>query len=88
MAEITRGGELMRDGAPDEALQAIEQGIAVHRLMGADIGSTYWTALLAECHARRGARDAALETLERALALAEAGQERLCEADLNRLRGG
>jgi predicted ATPase len=87
MAEITRGGELMRDGQLDEALQVIEQGIAMHRLMGADIGSTYWLALLAECHARRGEREAALEVIERALLLADAGQERLWEAELHRLRG-
>jgi predicted ATPase len=87
MAEITRGGERMRDGDLDQALQVIEQGIAMHRLMGADIGSTYWLALLAECHARRGARGAALEVVERVLSLVEAGQERLWEAELHRLRG-
>ncbi len=87
MAQIAHGGELVRDGALDDGGAAVEQGLAIHRALGADIGSTYWLALLAECHARRGARDAALEVVDRALSLVEAGQERLWEAELHRLRG-
>jgi len=87
MAQIAHGGELVRDGALDDGGAAVEQGLAIHRALGADIGSTYWLGLLAECHARRGARDAALEVVERALSLVEAGQERLWEAELHRLRG-
>lgn len=87
MGSIALGGELVRDGRLDEGLDAISQGIALHRAFGADIGSTYWLALLAETHARRGAREEALEVVDRALSLVETGQERLWEAEIHRLRG-
>jgi DNA-binding winged helix-turn-helix (wHTH) protein/predicted ATPase len=87
MASIAQGGQTMRDGRTDDGLAAIEQGIALHRMFGADIGSTYWLALLAETHARRGARDRALTVVDEALALVESGQERLWEAELHRLKG-
>lgn len=87
MASIARGGETMRDGRVAEGLAAIEQGIALHRAFGADIGSTYWLALRAEAHARDGARERALQVLDEALALVESGQERLWQAELHRLRG-
>ena len=87
MGQIALGGELVRDGQVDEGLRSIEEGIAVHRLLGADIGSTYWLALLAETHARRGAGDDALRVVDEALTLVETGQERLWEADLHRLKG-
>jgi predicted ATPase len=87
MASIAQGGQAMRDGRNDDGLAAIEQGIALHRMFGADIGSTYWLALLAEAHARRGARDRALAVVDEALALVESGQERLWQAELHRLKG-
>jgi predicted ATPase len=87
MASITRGGEAMRAGRIDDGVAAIEQGIALHRALGADIGSTYWLALRAEAHARRGDAPHALTVLDEALALVESGQERLWEAELHRLRG-
>jgi predicted ATPase len=87
MASITQGGNAMRDGRTADGLAAIEQGIALHRMFGADIGSTYWLALLAETHARCGARDRALAVVDEALALVESGQERLWQAELHRLKG-
>ena len=87
MAQIVRGGELLRGGDLAAGLQSVDQGLAFHRLLGADIGSTYWLALLAEGHARSGARDDALRALDQALALVESGRERLWEAELHRVRG-
>lgn len=87
MASIAQGGQRLRDGNVADGRSAVEQGIALHRMFGADIGSTYWLALLAEGHARGGARDEALRVVDEALALVERGQERLWEAELHRLRG-
>lgn len=87
MGSIAQGGQRLREGSVEDGRTAVEQGIALHRMFGADIGSTYWLALLAEGHARGGAHDEALRVVDEALALVERGQERLWEAELHRLRG-
>lgn len=86
-AKITCGGEIVREGQVEEGLQSIEQGLAMHRAMGADIGSTYWLSLRAEAYAKKGLQEQSLQSLDEALALLKKSKEMLWEADLYRLKG-
>jgi predicted ATPase len=84
---ILRGSVLAEQGASEDALAQIEQGIAAHRASGGALRQTFWLALLAEAHAKAGHFEQALTVLAEALNVVSQTGERWCEAELYRLKG-
>jgi predicted ATPase len=85
MGMITQGGALLAEG--QEGIALMQQGIEAHRATGAEIGNTYWIALLAEGYGKIGQVDAGLATLNDAFATMRKNTERWWEAELYRLQG-
>jgi predicted ATPase len=75
------------DGRIDDAAAAIRARIEGASSAGAVVVQPYFLALLAEVEGRAGRVDDALATLDRALEVAAANDERFYEAELHRLRG-
>jgi len=87
MATITHGFELVRQGTTKEGIQQIHQGLAAHRALGADIGSTYWLALLAEGYLNTSQIEEGLDALAEALTITEENGERIWESEVYRFQG-
>src|SRR5262245_26357624 len=88
MASIAYGGEQTRQAAyRDEGITRIREGIATHRLMGADIGSTYWLLLLVGGYRETKQIEEGLQALDGAFAVLERTGEQAWEAELYRLKG-
>ncbi len=87
MAHIAHGGELARQDLVEEGITQMHQGLAAHRAMGADIGSTYWLALLAEAYGKKGQSGDGLKIIAEALVGVRKGSEHLWEAELYRIKG-
>ena len=68
-------------------IQQIQQGHAAYRATGAESGRTVMLTLLANVHVRRGAWEEGLSTIDEALTIIPKTGERLCEAELHRLKG-
>jgi adenylate cyclase len=82
-----RGWALAKQGSREEGLAQIEQGLAFY---GADVGEhilPYFLALLAETQRDMGRIPDALQSLTKALALAEKNGEHFYDAELYRLKG-
>ena len=65
----------------------MQQGFATYQAIGAEIGGTYWRALLAEGYGKRGQIDEGLRVSSEALAVANTTGERCLEAELYRIKG-
>src|SRR5690606_37268220 len=76
------------EGRADEGLAAMQAGLDEYRATGAELGRVYFTATLAEAHARAGDAERARVLLDDALALTTARSERYVTAELHRLRAG
>jgi predicted ATPase len=87
MGMITQGGALLAEGQGQEGIALMRQGLEAHRATGAEIGNTYWIALLAEGYGKIGQVDAGLATLNDAFATMRKNNERWWEAELHRLQG-
>jgi predicted ATPase len=87
MATIILGGELAEQEPSQEGILQIRQGLATHRTMGADIGSTYWLALLAEKYGKCKQTAEGLAVIAEALMLVDENGERWWEAELYRIQG-
>lgn len=76
------------DGRTDEGLAGMRAGLDEYHATGAELGRVYFTATLAEAHARAGQGEEARRLLDDALALTTARSERYFTAELHRLRAG
>lgn len=86
-SEVLGGWAAVAEGtAVEEGLARMRRGIAHWRATGTALYAPYWAGLLAEALAGQGQLDAALDTIDEALALEESGEERLSLAELLRLR--
>jgi predicted ATPase len=84
---ILRGWALARQGQAQKGIEQLHQGMMARRATGAELGRTYWLALLAEAHGTMGQPKAGLNALAEALTQAERTGERWYESELYRLKG-
>ena len=89
MAEpgMLRGAALLEQGAVDEAIARIREGVAKWTGLGRTVNLPFGLASLAEGLARRGDRAAALAALREGLETANATGEHKWDAELHRLTG-
>jgi class 3 adenylate cyclase/predicted ATPase len=84
---ILCGVALVGQGAVDEAIARIREGVTNWTRLGRTIFLPYGLAFLAEGLARRGDRAAALDALRQGLEIAAATGEHVWDAELHRLTG-
>src|SRR6516162_1632354 len=84
---MLRGAALLGQGAVDEAIARIREGVAKWTRLGRTVNLPYGLAFLAEGFARRGDRAAALAALREGLETADATGEHKGDAELHRLNG-
>jgi TOMM system kinase/cyclase fusion protein len=84
---VHRGGALVEQGRSEEGVAEMHQGLAVYRATGAKAAQTYSLALLAEGYVQLGRLEEGLSTLTEALTATHTTGERVCEAELHRLKG-
>lgn len=84
---VLRGWALSAQGALDEGLVQIRQGLSAHQATGAALGRPTLLALLAEAYANAGQVQAGLDVLTEAIDLVAETCERFSEPTLLRLKG-
>ncbi len=84
---MIRGSTLVDQGQREEGIVEIRQGLAAWRGTGAEIGLTYWPALLADVYGRVGQMEEGLAALVEAFTAGQRTGERFWEAELYRLKG-
>jgi len=75
------------DGRTQEGIAQMEQSLAAWRGTGMRILYTVMLGLLAEAQGQAGQVDEGLQTLDEAFAEVESRDERICEAELYRIKG-
>ena len=84
---MLRGAALVGQGAVDDAIARIREGVTAWTQLGRTIYLPYGLAFLAEGLARHGDRAAALAALREGLQIADATGEHNWDAELHRLTG-
>ncbi|MBI3800081.1 MAG: AAA family ATPase [Deltaproteobacteria bacterium] len=84
---IVRGWALAEQGQEQEGIAQIRQGLAAYRATGAEGWRSYFLVLLAEAYEKVGQTEEGLAVLVEALAAVDNSGERMCEAELYRLKG-
>ncbi|MFW0754690.1 adenylate/guanylate cyclase domain-containing protein [Pseudomonas sp. H11T01] len=84
---ILQGWARAEQGNLDEGIAQITQGIATYQAAGAELGCSYFLALLAAAHGRAGQPQAGLDVVTDALAMVDRTGEHFYEAELYRLKG-
>ena len=84
---MLRGAALLGQGAVDEAIARIREGVTNWTRLGRTLLLPYGLAFLAEGLARHGDRAAALAALREGLETADATGEHMWDAELHRLTG-
>ena len=84
---IRRGWALARQGAVEEGIRQLRQGLDTLRDMGTALPLTHHLALLAEAYRQGGQVEAGLQALAEALTHLDNTGERCYEAELYRLKG-
>jgi predicted ATPase len=84
---ILRGWALAEQGQEEEGIVQIRWGITAWRTAGAEVGGSYFFALLAEAYEKVGQIEEGLTVLAEALAMVNKNGERWWEAELYRLKG-
>jgi predicted ATPase/class 3 adenylate cyclase len=84
---ILQGWARTEQGNIDEGIAQITQGIANYQAAGAELGCSYFLALLAAAHGRAMQPQAGLDVVTDALAMVDRIGEHFYEAELYRLKG-
>ncbi|VVN30851.1 hypothetical protein PS862_01586 [Pseudomonas fluorescens] len=84
---ILQGWARAEQGNLDEGIAQITKGIATYQAAGAELGCSYFLALLAAAHGRAGQPQAGLDAVTDALAMVDRTGEHFYEAELHRLKG-
>jgi predicted ATPase len=84
---IRRGWALAEQGQGEEGITQIRQGLASYQAIGAEVGRSYYLALLAEAYGKVGPLEEGLSVLAEALVIVDKTGERYYEAELYRLKG-
>jgi predicted ATPase len=78
---------LMAQGQGSVGVAQMQQGLAAYHATGAAMGQTYLRSLLVEGYGKVGQANTGLRLLDETLAEVERTAERMCEAELYRLKG-
>ena len=84
---IRRGWVLAAQGAGEEGLAQMRQGLAAYRATGAEVRRPYFLALLAETYGKMGQPSQGLSVLTEALTMVDKTAEGWWAAELHRLKG-
>jgi predicted ATPase len=84
---VLRGWALAQQGAREEGIAQIRQGMAAWRATGAEVDRPYFLALLAEEYRKADQTEEALSVVAEALALVHRSGDCYWEAELHRLKG-
>ncbi|MCW3678752.1 adenylate/guanylate cyclase domain-containing protein [Burkholderia cenocepacia] len=84
---ILRGWALTEQGCIQDGIAQMREGLAGYRATGAEMGRSYFLALLAEGCQRAGDTEAGLGVIEEAMAMMSRTGERFFEAELHRING-
>jgi len=87
MSTATRGWALILQGRQEEGIAQMGEGLAAHRLTGAEVILPHFLALLVEAFAKTGQVDEGLRVLDEALAVVHRNGERYYLAELYRIKG-
>lgn len=87
MAGFLRGWALAQQADPREGMALMMQHAEGFRTTGAELGSAYSTAMLAQSVSRAGQAATAQAMMQQSFALIHKTQERLCAADIYRIQG-
>jgi predicted ATPase len=87
LATVLRGWALAEEGALEEGIAEVRQGLTFFEVSGAQLFQTYPLGLLAETYGKTGRPDQGLTVLIEALAVVDRSDEHYWEAELYRLRG-
>jgi predicted ATPase len=87
LGSLLRGWVLVQQGQAQEGIEQINQGLRAWRATGAEIGRSYFLALLAEAYGTMGQPEAGLTVLTEALTHVDKTGERWYEPELYRLKG-
>lgn len=87
ISQVIRGVSLVSQGNREEGLAELSDGVSAHAGMEAATYQPFALALLAQGLVAAERLDAALDTVDRALAISEATGERFYAAELLRLKG-
>ncbi len=85
---IFEGWAAVNEGEIDRGIELLRAGVAAWRKAGARLWLPLFLALEAEAYAKGGRSDAALEAIERAIAVSEETGERWCLAEILRIKAG
>jgi predicted ATPase len=86
-ATILQGWILAEQGQEKQGIAQMSQGLTAWRATGAEIGSSWFLALLAETYGKAGQGEEGLAVLAEALSMVNKTGERFYEAELYRLKG-
>jgi predicted ATPase len=78
-----RGWVLAAQGAAEEGIEQLRQGLAIWQDIGTELGLTYLLARLVEVYGEGGQAEEGLRILAEALAAADKNGERWWEAELH-----
>jgi predicted ATPase len=84
---IVQGWALTIQGQAEEGMSQIRQGLVAYQATGAEVGCTYYLALLAEAYGLSGQAETGLRVLAEVLALVDRTGERHWESEVYRLKG-
>lgn len=84
---ILQGWALTEQGHGETGIAQLRQGLATCRALGVEMARTYFLGLLAGAYGKAGQPQEGLSVVAEALELANTNGERLCEAELWRLKG-
>jgi DNA-binding winged helix-turn-helix (wHTH) protein/predicted ATPase len=87
IATATRGWALVQQGRTEDGIQQMAEGLAEHRLTGAEVLLPHFLALLAEAFAKTRQVEEGLRILEEAMSVSNRNGERYYQAELYRLKG-
>lgn len=87
MSTATRGWALILQEQQEEGIAQMGDGLAAHRLTGAEVILPHFLALLVEAFAKTGHVEEGLRILEEALAVVHRNGERYYLAELYRIKG-
>lgn len=84
---IWGGWALAHRDQPEEGIEQIRQGLAAYQSTGANLARPWFLSLLSSAYGIANQYEAALSTLDKAIARVDAGREKFCESELYRLKG-
>jgi predicted ATPase len=87
LATMVRGWCLAALGQPEEGITQLQQGVAIWRSSGAEVGIPFMFTLLADAYGKAGRPEEGLKQLNEASRTMEVRNERIFETEIHRIRG-